>query len=46
MTWWKDKRILPTQSSKYTQNLDNYQLRINSVSSLDAGKVFKFKKKI
>ena len=37
VTWWKDKRILPTQSSKYSQNPENYQLRINSVTNADAG---------
>lgn len=37
VTWWKDKKILPTQSSKYSQNLENYQLKINSVSSSDEG---------
>lgn len=38
VTWWKDKRILPTQSSKYLQNSENYQLRINSVTNEDAGR--------
>ena len=38
VTWWKDKRILPTQSSKYLQNPENYQLRINSVTNEDAGR--------
>ncbi|KAK4336726.1 hypothetical protein RND71_043627 [Anisodus tanguticus] len=37
ITWWKDKKMLPTSSNKYTQNLENYQLKINSVSNSDAG---------
>lgn len=37
VTWWKDKRMLPKSSTRYNQNPDNHQLRINSVSSSDAG---------
>lgn len=38
VTWWKDKRMLPTNSAKYAQDLESYQLRINSVSNSDAGR--------
>jgi len=37
VTWWREKKMLPMNSVKYSQNPDNYQLRINSVSNLDSG---------